>query len=139
MKLHLLAQCAYTTTPYLGSIRGLSSLSPCSSLQREGGVSMVQGASRGIGLEFVKQLLEKNSKEHVVATCRDPNTATGLIELKNNFSERLHIQRLDLTNESTIEESAKAIGERYGSLNLLINASGILSILDVLQPVQKQH
>lgn len=51
----------------------------------------------------VKQLLVKNSQEHVIATCRNPNGAAGLIELKNKFSERLHIQRLDLTIESTIE------------------------------------
>ncbi|KAJ9538429.1 hypothetical protein OSB04_031162 [Centaurea solstitialis] len=82
----------------------------------------------------VKQLLMKNSKEHVIATCRNPSGAAGLIELKNKFSERLHIQRLDLTIESTIEESAKAIEERYGHLNLLVNASGILSIPDVIHP-----
>lgn len=32
------------------------------------------------------------------------------------------------------QESAKSISEKYGSLNLLINASGILSIPQVLQP-----
>ncbi|KAF3450204.1 hypothetical protein FNV43_RR06284 [Rhamnella rubrinervis] len=105
-----------------------------SAVKWEGGVSMVQGASRGIGLEFVKQLLEKNEKGHIIATCRSPNAATGLAELKNKFAERLSILPLDVTVESTIEESAKFIQERYGSLNLLINASGILSISDVLQP-----
>ena len=34
----------------------------------------------------------------------------------------------------TIQESAKSIRERFGSLNLLINGSGILPIPDVLQP-----
>ncbi|XP_030966074.1 uncharacterized protein LOC115986861 isoform X1 [Quercus lobata] len=105
-----------------------------SALKREGGVSMVQGASRGIGLEFVKQLLEKNEKGHVVATCRNPDAASRLLHLKNRFAERLSILPLDLTIESTIEASAKSIRERFGSLNLLINASGILSIPDVLQP-----
>ncbi|XVF26296.1 hypothetical protein REPUB_Repub14bG0004100 [Reevesia pubescens] len=99
-----------------------------------GGVSMVQGASRGIGLEFVKQLLQMNEKGHVIATCRNPAGATGLIELKNQFAERLNILPVDVTVESTIEESAKSITERYGSLNLLINTSGILSIPSVLQP-----
>ncbi|XP_008445830.1 uncharacterized protein LOC103488731 isoform X1 [Cucumis melo] len=107
-----------------------SSLSP----NWEGGVSMVQGASRGIGLEFVKHLLENNEKGHVVATCRNPGQATGLLELKNKFDERLCILELDVTNETTIKASAKSIEERYGSLNLLINASGILSIPNVLLP-----
>ncbi|KAI3455887.1 hypothetical protein Pfo_012550 [Paulownia fortunei] len=100
----------------------------------EGGVSMVQGASRGIGLEFVTQLLEKSEKGHVVATCRNPNGATGLLELKNKFAERLDIHQLDLTIDSTIEAAAKSVKDKYGYLNLLINASGILSIPNVLQP-----
>ncbi|EOY25618.1 NAD(P)-binding Rossmann-fold superfamily protein isoform 1 [Theobroma cacao] len=115
-------------------LRLRSFASSASALNWEGGVSMVQGASRGIGLEFVKHLLEKNEKGHVIATCRNPNGATGLLELKNQFAERLNILPLDLTVESTIEESAKSVTERYGSLNLLINASGILSIPNVLQP-----
>lgn len=98
------------------------------------GVSMVQGASRGIGLEFVKQLLEKDEKRHVVATCRHPSGSSGLNELKNKFLDRLSILPLDLTVENTMEAAAQTIRERYGSLNLLVNASGILSIPDTLQP-----
>ncbi|XP_010537385.1 PREDICTED: uncharacterized protein LOC104812095 isoform X2 [Tarenaya hassleriana] len=112
-----------------------TSLSSFSSIPRwEGGVSMVQGASRGIGLEFVRQLLENNDKGHVVATCRNPKGATGLLDLKHSFSERLCIKQLDVTQENTIEESAKFVRERYGSLNLLINTSGILSIPGILHP-----
>ncbi|XP_074567925.1 uncharacterized protein LOC141824516 isoform X2 [Curcuma longa] len=100
----------------------------------EGMVSMVQGASRGIGLEFVKQLLKKNDEGHVIATCRNPNQATGLLDLKNKFLERLSILPLDVTKENTIEAAATTVKESFGKLNLLINASGILSIPDVLQP-----
>ncbi|KAM3684395.1 hypothetical protein ACB098_11G042400 [Castanea mollissima] len=85
-------------------------------------------------VSMVKQLLEKNEKGHVVATCRNPDVASGLLHLKNRYAERLSILPLDLTIESTIEASAKSIRERFGSLNLLINASGVLSIPDVLQP-----
>ncbi|XP_027363426.1 uncharacterized protein LOC113870984 isoform X2 [Abrus precatorius] len=95
---------------------------------------MVQGASRGIGLEFVKQILENDDKGHVIATCRNPRAATGLIHLKDKFSDRLSILPLDLTVESSIEASALSIKQTFGRLNLLINASGILSIPGVLQP-----
>ncbi|KAL8538513.1 hypothetical protein ACS0TY_000502 [Phlomoides rotata] len=94
----------------------------------DGGVSMVQGASRGIGLEIVKQLLEKTKEGHVVATCCNPSVATGLLELKNKFADRLDIHRLHLTNYTTIEETAKAVEDKYGCLNLLINASALISI-----------
>ncbi|KAJ0017148.1 hypothetical protein Pint_11370 [Pistacia integerrima] len=138
MQLFSLSQRAFmATTSLAGALRSIpraSFSSGSGSVKWDGGVSMVQGASRGIGLEFVKQLLEKNDKGHVIATCRNPNAATGLLDLKNKFAERLDILQLDLTVESTIEASAKSITERYGSLNLLINASGILSIQNVLQP-----
>ncbi|KAJ4967532.1 hypothetical protein NE237_019381 [Protea cynaroides] len=103
-------------------------------LKCEGGVSMVQGASRGIGLQFVTQLLGKKDKGHVIATCRNPNGATSLLDLKKKFDERLSVLQLDVTNENTIEASANSIRERYGYLNLLINASGVLSKPEVLQP-----
>ncbi|XP_008787356.2 C-factor isoform X2 [Phoenix dactylifera] len=65
-------------------MRSLRKAFSCSAAPRwEGGVSMVQGASRGIGLEFA---------------------------------------------------TATSIRESYGSLNLLINASGILSVPNILQP-----
>ncbi|KAF2317942.1 hypothetical protein GH714_041265 [Hevea brasiliensis] len=136
MKLLLLNCRAFLSTPVaLSSVRRpFSASSSVSAHKWEGGVSMVQGASRGIGLEFVKQLLEKNEKGHVIATCRNPNEAKGLLDLKNKFSERLNILQLDLTIESSIEASAMSIRENYGSLNLLINASGILSMPNVLLP-----
>ncbi|KAE9594867.1 hypothetical protein Lal_00013274 [Lupinus albus] len=108
--------------------------SSTSAFKFNGGVSMVQGASRGIGLEFVKQLLENNDRGHVIATCRNPSASTGLIHLKDKFADRLKILPLDLTDESSIEASALSIKDAYGHLNLLINASGILSIPKVLQP-----
>ncbi|OWM63751.1 uncharacterized protein LOC116215647 isoform X2 [Punica granatum] len=146
MKLLGLTQRAFMASPlsvrgtirsvfHRGSVSSSYSASASSAgLKWEGGVSMVQGASRGIGLEFVRQLLQKSGKGHVVATCRNPNRSSGLLDLKNMFPERLSVLPLDVTVESTIEDSAKLITEKYGSLNLLINASGILSIPDVLQP-----
>ncbi|KAL8153466.1 hypothetical protein V2J09_011226 [Rumex salicifolius] len=108
--------------------------SSATGLKSELGVSMIQGASRGIGLEFVKQLLEKDDRGNVVATCRNPNKSAGLSDLKNQYAERLDIIKLDVTDENTIQEAAESIRERYGHLNLLVNTSGILSIPDVMQP-----
>ncbi|CAM8983779.1 unnamed protein product [Rhodiola kirilowii] len=97
-------------------------------------ISMIQGASRGIGLEFTRQLLQNKVNGHVIATCRNPQAATGLLHLKDQYAHRLHILPLDLTHESTIQESAEFVKDRFGSLNLLVNASGILSIPNVMQP-----
>ncbi|GKE00283.1 hypothetical protein Tco_1388266 [Tanacetum coccineum] len=43
------------------------------------------------GFGPVKQLLERNSQEHVMATCRNPDGASGLIELKKSFPDRASI------------------------------------------------
>nr|XP_016509507.1 PREDICTED: C-factor-like isoform X1 [Nicotiana tabacum] len=137
MKFNLLSQRIFMARPYLGPVlerRRYAFSTSASAPTWEGGVSMVQGASRGIGLEFVRQLLERNDKGYIVATCRNPSAAPGLLELKNKFPERLDIHQLDLTVESTMEDSAKSIRDKYGSLNLLINASGVLSIPNVMQP-----
>ncbi|CAN6338903.1 unnamed protein product [Urochloa humidicola] len=69
-----------------------------------GGVAMVQGASRGIGLEFVRQLLRRSDQGRVVATCRSPASAAELQKLKEEHAPgRLTVVPLDVTDESTIE------------------------------------
>ncbi|OQU79556.1 hypothetical protein SORBI_3008G162300 [Sorghum bicolor] len=103
-----------------------------------GGVSMVQGASRGIGLEFVRQLLRRSGEGRVVATCRAPGSAAELQKLKEEHAPgRLTVLPLDVTDENTIEAAAASITETHGSLDLLINSTGILSIPNVIQPVTK--
>ncbi|KAI5683330.1 hypothetical protein M9H77_04558 [Catharanthus roseus] len=137
MKFNLVSNGVSTARPffkYLTPPRASLVSTTATASRWEAGVSMVQGASRGIGLEFVRQLLENNDTGFVVASCRNPSEATGLLELKNKFAQRLDIQRLDVTIEKTIEDSANAIRDKYGFVKLLINASGILSIADVIHP-----
>eukprot|EP00897_Mesotaenium_endlicherianum_P004295 jgi/Mesen1/3894/ME000208S02903 len=100
-----------------------------------GGVSLIQGASRGLGLEFVKQLLEMRPNGHVVATCRNPGGADSLAELQSLYGEdRLMIVALDVTQEDTISEAAAAVAARHGRLDLVVNTAGLLHKQGVLQP-----
>lgn len=48
-------------------------------------------------------MLDNSSNGHVVATCRNPDGATELLELKDRFRDRLDVHRLDLTIDRTIE------------------------------------
>lgn len=57
----------------------------------------------------MRQLLGTNAKGHVVATCRNPDAAAGLLELKRQFAERLNILPVDVTNESSIEVSLASL------------------------------
>ncbi|KAK1303982.1 hypothetical protein QJS10_CPB11g01595 [Acorus calamus] len=123
---------------YPTSIRKENYINATASVSGDEPLKDEAGFQAGLSFVFyprmVRQLLEKNDKGHVVATCRNPDQAVGLVELKRKYTERLNVLQLDITNESAIEASANSIREKYGSLNLLINASGVLSIPDVLQP-----
>ena len=65
--------------------------------------ALVQGCSRGIGLQFCRMLLSRSPDLKLVATCRSPDTANDLQELKNSVQDRLHILPLDITNETQIK------------------------------------
>ena len=94
---------------------------------------MVQGASRGIGLELVRQQLARG--ERVVATCRTPERATALHELADG-EQQLQILQLDLSREDTIERAARAVQQHVDELSLLVNAAGLLHD-GALQPEKK--
>ena len=87
---------------------------------------LVQGASRGIGLEFVRQLLFRDAESQVFASCRSPEQATGLQELASSEPARLRLLRLDVTNEGTIETAAAEVAEQTGQLHLVLNVAGVL-------------
>ncbi|NEP16239.1 MAG: SDR family NAD(P)-dependent oxidoreductase, partial [Leptolyngbya sp. SIO4C1] len=63
--------------------------------------TLVVGASQGIGLGFVQQLLEMPNIAQVFATYRSPERAAALLELANQ-AERLHCLPMDLTDEAQI-------------------------------------
>jgi short-subunit dehydrogenase len=57
--------------------------------------AIVVGASRGIGLGLVRELL--NQHWHVIATIRDINqVSTGLNQLLSEYPDRLELTELDL-------------------------------------------
>jgi len=78
--------------------------------------SVVTGANRGIGLELVRQLVERGGEVH--AAVRDPGGAT---ELRALVGERVH--RLDVLEPASVEELAAALGG--APVDLLINNAGV--------------
>jgi NAD(P)-dependent dehydrogenase (short-subunit alcohol dehydrogenase family) len=63
---------------------------------------LIVGASRGIGLEFVRQLLAR--EEHIIATVRDPNAfhASGLWAQAGSDHGRCQMLMCDVLSESSI-------------------------------------
>lgn len=88
----------------------------------------MQGASRGIGRALVNHYLTANPTVKVAATCRNPGAASELHALQQKYSdERLLISKVDVTDEQSIEASAKEVNDfTEGRLNLLLNVAGVL-------------
>jgi len=91
----------------------------------DGSRALVTGASRGIGLEFVRQLLGAPQFVQVFAACRRPALATHLIALASQ-QPRLRIVALDLADEAQVEAAAREVASETDRLHLVVNAAGVL-------------
>ena len=80
----------------------------------------VTGTSRGIGLELVRQLLERG--DNVAATTRSAErlgAALGAVD-----RERLLPLELDLTDEAAVAAAVRAATGRFGGLDVVVNNAG---------------
>jgi NAD(P)-dependent dehydrogenase (short-subunit alcohol dehydrogenase family) len=87
--------------------------------------ALVTGASRGIGLEFVRQLLGETRFARVFAACRQPTQATALSRLAAG-EPRLRIVALDVADEAQVEAAARQVAAETDRLHLIVNAAGVL-------------
>ncbi|KAI8051899.1 4-dihydrotrisporin dehydrogenase [Gilbertella persicaria] len=85
-------------------------------------VYVITGASRGIGLEFVRQIAAKGNT--VFACARNPDASEGLQKLVDN--KKVFSVKLDTTNEESLKAAVKEI-EKHASegIDVLINNAGI--------------
>lgn len=81
---------------------------------------LVTGANRGIGLEFVKQYVQKGWQ--VFACCRTPERATALSELAKTHKE-ITVLPLDVTDEAAIKRLAAQLVNQ--PIDLLLNNAGV--------------
>ena len=89
--------------------------------------TLVTGANRGLGLEFVRQLLADGVR--VVATCRQPGKATALNTLAAEHPGHLKVLPLDVgdarSRDELVREWPLAAGED-ARIGLLVNDAGVL-------------
>ena len=68
---------------------------------------LVTGASRGIGLEFIKQIVAlPSAPDVVIAACRDPTSATNLQAVAKSHSS-VKVIKLDVEKDEDIESAFK--------------------------------
>ncbi|MCC0178559.1 SDR family NAD(P)-dependent oxidoreductase [Waterburya agarophytonicola K14] len=88
--------------------------------------ALIVGATQGIGLGFVKALLQQKNVERVFATYRHSATAEELFTLQKQYGDRLQCIQVDITQESQIAEGVKQIQELTKQLHLAIYCVGVL-------------
>lgn len=82
---------------------------------------LVTGASRGIGLEFVRQYAQEGWRVH--AGARSPENAHELMKLAAEHRDRIQVHPLDVTNGRHIAMLAATLADT--PIDLLVNNAGV--------------
>jgi NAD(P)-dependent dehydrogenase (short-subunit alcohol dehydrogenase family) len=87
---------------------------------------LITGANRGLGLEFVRQLLARG--DSVAACCREPAKAAELNALGGDGAgKRLKIYPLDVADPAAIAGLPKKLEAGEVKVDVLINNAGVAS------------
>lgn len=78
---------------------------------------LITGASRGLGLEFVRQYATDGDR--VIAACRHPESATGLRAIKGD----IRTVTLDIGDAGSVRALAETLGSE--PIDVLINNAGV--------------
>ena len=78
---------------------------------------LITGSSSGIGKATAQYFHKKGW--NVVATMRKPDAETDLVGL-----DRVLVTRLDVTEQSTIDEAVKRAIDKFGKIDVLLNNAG---------------
>jgi NAD(P)-dependent dehydrogenase (short-subunit alcohol dehydrogenase family) len=93
---------------------------------------VVTGASRGIGLELVRQFAQRGAL--VEAATRHPASATALRQLSEAYGDAIRVHRCDVSQDSSVQRFARNLG--VGPIDLLFNNAGVPPSRDRLHSMQ---
>jgi NAD(P)-dependent dehydrogenase (short-subunit alcohol dehydrogenase family) len=94
-------------------------------------IFVVTGASRGIGCQYVKTLLER-TKGHIIACCRSPDFVENdlnvfLQEDGVHHKGRVTMVKLDVEDQGTVDALSDRIKRNFGGrVDGLLNVAGLL-------------
>jgi NAD(P)-dependent dehydrogenase (short-subunit alcohol dehydrogenase family) len=97
---------------------------------------LISGANRGIGLEFVRQLLGRGDR--VVAACRHTARASELNRLSGQYPGHLKVLPLDVAVPRSIDELVREIDMLELNIDVLINNAGVLPEGEVFGKVESE-
>jgi len=86
--------------------------------------AFITGANRGLGFAL-SQLLA--GEGHTVFAGAYPAADFGrLDDLRQRFPDRVHIVKLDVTDDASVNEAFEFIRDRCGALDVVVNNAGVL-------------
>ena len=85
---------------------------------------LITGANRGIGLGLVKVYLE--NQWQVIASCRSPKTASELMSLKEQYSDKISIIGMDVNDQTQIDAAVQSLNG--APIDVLINNAGTVEM-----------
>lgn len=94
---------------------------------------LITGGTSGIGLEFVKQLIEQRAD--IIITGRNLDTLNAT---KKQFPE-VHTFQRDVSKPQDIERLYKDVMQQFPQLNIIINNAGIMRNMDLQYTSMSLH
>lgn len=94
----------------------------------------VTGTSRGLGLELVKQLLERG--DNVAATTRSTERLRAALGVD---TPRLLALTVDLTDENAVNNAVAQAKERFGGIDVVVNNASAISLTATPQTDMKRY
>jgi NAD(P)-dependent dehydrogenase (short-subunit alcohol dehydrogenase family) len=95
-------------------------------------VVLITGCSSGFGLETAVAFARRG--DDVIATVRDPARADHLRARTQGLPRQVAIERLDVTDQASIDAAVAATLDRVGRIDVLVNNAGlgVIGALEVL-------
>ncbi len=86
--------------------------------------AIITGVSRemGLGFETARQLIQKGY--HVIITARNADSVTEIGKKLDPDQEKLSCYELDVTNDLSVNDFAKKLQLKFGTIDALINNAG---------------
>ena len=72
---------------------------------------LIQGGSRGLGLQFCKTLASRSEVSQIVVTSRKAQDELSLLKVKNVYPEKISLVNLDVRREVGIKDKLALISK----------------------------